>query len=200
MNIFQLSLSTFVFGITLLLGTSAVIAARFVITTVGGLTKSPATTERVAVPVAEPEPATRLEDLRNDLATIDDFDPTGTYFLNSETLPQAFAEIEFLDIETREYNEDREIYSSRNILPIGSLQTKKRFSFTKIAVGNREIAFETTTVDGLSYQFVGQFPVLTEVIECEGCEYPANLTGRLKKLKNGKVIAEFDAKFYIGGC
>jgi hypothetical protein len=199
MNIFQLSISTIVFASTLLLGTTAVIASRFVITTVASLTK-PVATEELVVPVAQHEPAPVFGDLRNETAAANDFDPTGTYFLDSETLPTAFAEIEFLDIETREYNEDREIYSSRNILPIGSLHTEKTFAFAKIAVGNREISFETTSVDGISFQFVGNFPISTEVIKCEECQYPADLSGRLKKIKNGKVIAEMDVKFFLGGC
>lgn len=201
MNIFQLLISALVFGSTLLLGTTAVIASRFVITTVAGLTKPAEVSESVVVPAAGPERVVDLPDLRNELPPIpDDFNATGSYSLDIERVPPAFADIEFLEIETREYDEQNETYLNRQIIPIGALQAKKTFTFTKLAVSNREISFETDTQNGIRYQFVGNFPVLTEFIACEECEYPADLSGRLKKLKNGKVIAELDAKFYYNGC
>lgn len=203
MNIFQLSLSTLVFGTSLLLGTTAVIASRFVVSTVANLTKPAAVPESVVVTeAAAPERAVDLPDLRNEppLAP-DDFDASGPYSLGAAKIPAAFADIEFLDIATRDYllNEN-DIYTSRPIIPVGLLKTNKRFEFAKVAVNNREISFETNIHDGISYQFVGHFPTSTEYISCEGCEYPADLKGKLKKLKNGKVIAELDANFYYNGC
>ena len=201
MNIFQLSIATFVFGITLLLGTTGVIASRFVITTVASLTKASPLPESVIVSAAAPERVVDLPDLRHEPPSApEDFDPSGPYVLDPEKVPAAFADIEWLDIVTHRYLKDNEIYINQPIIPSGSLEAKKEFTLTKIALRNREIAFETASVGGISYQFVGNFPVLTESIDCEGCEYPANLTGRLKKLRNGKLIAEMDAKFYISGC
>lgn len=201
MNIFQLSISTIVFASTLLLGTSAVIASRFVMTTMSSLTKPSAITESVVVQAAEPEKVVEFQNLRNDPQPApEDFDPSGPYSLDTEKVPAAFADIEWLDIVTHRYLEDGETYVSRPIIPTGSLQTKKSFEFAKIAVGNREISFETTTVDGVRYEFVGNFPVSTEYIACEGCEYPPDLSGKLKKMKNGKIVAEMDAKFYYNGC
>jgi hypothetical protein len=44
-------------------------------------------------------------------------------------------------------------------------------------------------------------PLSLETTYCQAREYSADLRGRLKKLKNGKVIAELDAKFfYVHGC
>jgi hypothetical protein len=201
MNIFQLSISTFVFGVTLLVGTTAVIAARYVITTVASLTKASPVPESVVISAAEPERGVDLPDLRNARPhASEDFDPSGPYVLDPEKVPAAFADIEWIDIVTHRYVEDDETYINQPIIPNGSLEAKKEFTFTKIAVGNREIAFETASVGGISYQFVGNFPISTEAIKCEECEYPADLKGKLKKLKNGKVIAELDAKFYVGGC
>jgi hypothetical protein len=201
MNIFQLSISTFVFAITLLLGTTAVVASRFVVATVANLYK-PATRERVVAPAAEPERVVDLPDLRNEPPPApDDFDPSGPYVLDAEKVPAAFADVDWIDIVTHRYVEDNETYINQPIIPTGSLQTpKKSFEFKKVAVGNREISFETTTIDGVRYTFVGHFLISTEHIACEDCEYPADLTGKLKKLKNGRVIAEVDAKFYIAGC
>ncbi len=201
MNIFQLSISTLVFGITLLLGTTAVIASRFVITTVASLAKASPVLESVVVSAAEPESVVDLPELRNARPDApEDFDPSGPYVLDPEKTPAAFADIQWLDIVTHRYLKDDETYINQPIIPNGSLEAKKEFAFTKVAVGNREISFETTAIDGISYHFVGNFPVTTEFIDCEGCEYPADLKGKLKKLKNGKVIAELDAKFYVGGC
>ena len=201
MNIFQLSIATFVFGITLLLGTTGVIASRFVITTVASLTKASPLPESVSVSAAAPERVVDLPDLRHEPPSApEDFDPSGPYVLDPEKVPAAFADIEWLDIVTHRYLKDNETYINQPIIPSGSLEAKKEFTLTKIALRNREIAFETASVGGISYQFVGNFPVTTESIDCEGCEYPADLTGRLKKLRNGKVIAELDAKFYISGC
>lgn len=199
MNIFQLSIGTIVFASTLLLGTTAVIASRFLITTVAGLTRPAAAAQPIVVPAAEPERIVDLPDLRKDSPTTpDDFEPSGSYSLDTETAPAAFADIEFLEIVTTEFGYDAEnaTYTNVPIIPTGRLQTKKTFSFTKISIGVREISFETTAVKGISYRFVGDFPVLIEAIDCETCEHPPNLKGSLKKLKNGKVIAEMDAKFY----
>jgi hypothetical protein len=199
MNIFSFSIRAFVFSVALLTGTTAVIASRFVITTVAAFTETSAEPESVTMP--ESERATVFEDLRNEEPIApEDFDPTGTYGLDTDKLPAAFADFEFIDIATREYEEDNGTYFSRPIIPTGSLQTKKTFELKKIAYGNREISFETTVQDGISYRFVGHFPVSTEFISCEGCEYPADLKGQLKKLKNGKVIAEIEAEFYVHGC
>ncbi len=201
MNVLQLSISTLVFGSTLLLGTTAVIASRFVITTAARLTRPAPVSETVFLPAAESERVVDLPDVRNEPPpVVQDFDPSGPYVLGPDKVPVAFADIQWIDIVTHRYLEDDETYVNQPIIPNGSLQTKNGFTFTKIAVGNREISFETAAVDGVRYQFVGNFPVTTEYIDCEGCEFPADLTGRLKKLKNGKVIAELDAKFYISGC
>ncbi|MEO5857395.1 MAG: hypothetical protein ABIR33_00455, partial [Pyrinomonadaceae bacterium] len=75
-----------------------------------------------------------------------------------------------------------------------------RFEFARVAVNNREISFETKTNNGISYQFVGDFPLSAEYILCDRPPCTADLEGKLKKLKNGKVIAELDAKFYYNGC
>ena len=200
MNIFNFSIRAFVFGAALLLGTTAVIASRFVITTVVGFTTPAAVPESVTMPAPESERAAVFEDLRNEEPSApEDFDPTGTYGLDTEKLPAAFADFEFIDIATREYDEDNGTYSSRPIIPAGSLQTKRTFEFKKMSYGNREISFETDTQDGVNYRFVGHFPVTGEYISCEGCEHPADLKGTLTKLKNGYAVANLEANFYAYG-
>jgi hypothetical protein len=211
MTIFHFAVRALVFGLALLLGTTVVAASRFVFNAIANVLRPAAISKRAAFTV-EPEPSPLLKpgpfpvldkvNDPNEEVGQSDFDPTGAYSLNIEKAPKAFADIEFLEIVTREYTEeDGGAYTNRPVVPSGRLQTKKDFSFTKIAIGNREISFETESVDGISYQFVGHFPISrAEVIDCEGCEYPPDLTGILKKVKNGKVVAEITAKFYFVGC
>ncbi|MEQ1763125.1 MAG: hypothetical protein ABL984_08275 [Pyrinomonadaceae bacterium] len=197
MNIFHLSISLLVFVSTLLLGTTAVIASRFVITTVAGFTKPAPARVNVVVPTAERERIVDLEDLRNEPPPQpDDFDATGSYSLIMDETPGAFADVGFVDITAREYSYANGIYASNPVIPSGTLHTNKWHVFTKVSIGNREISFETITEGGISYQFVGHFPVSSEYVTCQGCENPADLKGRLKKLNNGNVIAELDANFY----
>ena len=197
MNIFQLSISTIVFASTLLLGTTAVIASRFVITTLASLTKP---SESLAVQSAEPEQALIFEDLRNKAPAHDDFDPSGGYSLITEDVNAGFADIASLDITVREYWKTDGTYLNRPIVPDGKLNgTKARFYLTKISLGNREISFETDTQDGVNYRFVGHFPVTSEYLSCEGCEHPADLKGTLTKLKNGYAVANLEANFYAYG-
>lgn len=203
MNIFNFSVRAIVFGAALLLGTTAVIASRFVITTVVGFITPAAVPESVTMPAPESERAAVFEDLRNEepIAPVD-FDPTGSYSFDSDEIPRGFADIEYIVITTRDYllDENSRIYKSIPTIPDGLVEAKRSFEFAKIAVNDREVSFETKSHDGISYQFVGHFPVSTEYINCEGCEYPADLKGQLKKLKNGKVIAEIEAELYVHGC
>lgn len=202
MNTINLSISALVFGGTLLLGTTAVAASRFVVTTIANKLTPPANSERL-VPLDEPTTVAVFDDLRavEDQDTTNDFDPSGSYSLDTEDVPKHFADIEFLEIETREYVERSGTYFNRPIVPRGMLKTTKSLAFTRISVGDREISFETESIHGISYQFIGQFPETSEMIDCfETCEYPADMKGKLKKMENGKVVAELSAEFYIHGC
>lgn len=201
MTIFDFGFRAAVFGLALLLGTTVVAASRFAFNIIGNFLK-PAAISKSASFTVEPEPFPVLDKSNYPSEEVSrfDFDPTGAYSLNIEKAPKAFADIEFLEIVTREYTEDDGTYTNRPVVPSGKLQTKEEFTFSRIAVGNHEISFETDSVDGISYQFVGQFPDSAEVINCEGCEYPPDLSGILKKVKNGKVIAELNTKFYLAGC
>src|SRR5215207_5468789 len=92
----------------------------------------------------------------------DDFDPTGAYDFEEGTLPKAFADIQYINIETREYLNEGETFINRPIVPKGSINAKTDFNFAKIAVNGREIALETEAIDGISYKFVGRFPLIPE--------------------------------------
>lgn len=190
-----------VFGGALLLGTTAVVASRFIFTTIVDAVKTPVAAEKPA-PFEELTTVPEFDqpEVIDDQDMPSSFDPSGGYSLDMEIVPKTFADIEYLEIVTHEYLEENESYISRPIVPTGMLKTKKSFAFTKILVGNREISFETESIDGIRYQFVGVFPESNEMINCEACEYPPDLKGQLKKIKNGRVVAEWHAKFYVQGC
>jgi hypothetical protein len=135
-------------------------------------------------------------DEKNDSS--DEFNPTGEYYLDSETVPKAFSDISHLDLQTREYYEENGTYIDRPIVPLGSLRGKKAAKLTRIAIGGREIAFQTDTADGISYRFVGRF---TTAEYCETGGDTPDLKGKLIKIKDGKWSAEMEAEFYLQcGC
>jgi hypothetical protein len=70
--------------------------------------------------------------------------------------------------------------------------------FTRIAVGGREMAFHTETVNGVSYKFTGRFVTATY---CATDGDKPDLIGRLIKIKENKWAAEMEAEFYLTcGC
>lgn len=131
-----------------------------------------------------------------------DFNRSGDYYLyaDDEILPKAFADIEYLSIETHEYNEnageDGPFWIP--LVPKGSIQTTKAFKFERIAVGNRQFSFQTATVDGISYKFTGSFPDTRDGSDSHSGG--PDITGRLIKIRDNKWAAEMQAKFYAGGC
>jgi hypothetical protein len=127
------------------------------------------------------------------------FDP-GEIYYPPEKSPQAFANIELLDIETREFWQDDGKYFNKPIVPTGYLRAGKDFKFKVITIADREITFETAEINDVSYRFVGHFPVIPQYEYCEQCEYPPDLKGKLTKLKNGKIVAEMNAEFYVSHC
>lgn len=130
------------------------------------------------------------------------FDPIGDYALDTATLPKAFADLEYLTLEVSEYYEQDGEYLSRPIVPRGAIHGKKEFKFSRIAIGGRELTFQTRTVGGISYRFVGRFPVPEEAGgDEEEVEGSPSLVGKLIKIRNGKWEAAMEAKFYLyHGC
>ena len=128
-----------------------------------------------------------------------EFDPTGEYYLDEEKVPKVFSDISYLEIQTREYDTDAKgNYVTSPIAPKGSIQTKKMLKFTRIAIGGKEIAFQTDTVGGVSYKFTGRF---RSDDYCEADGDKPDLKGRLIKIKDGKWAAEMKAEFYMMcGC
>lgn len=129
----------------------------------------------------------------------EEFDPAGSYYLDQETVPKAFADIDHLKIETHLYSFDsNENPTVTLIAPKGSILTNKERKLDRIAIGGKEIAFQTATVDGVSYKFTGRFLTLAY---CETDGDTPDLKGRLIKIKDNKWAAEMEAEFYVAcGC
>jgi hypothetical protein len=193
--------NAFVFTGALLFGLTAVAAFRFVLAAAANAWETPVISEKV-VPIENSSTSPTFDqfEMIDDQPASNDLDPSGTYVFVAENIPKAFADIESLDITTREYTVENGTYTNRPIVPSGMLETTEIFEFSKIYIGGREISFETEPVNGVSYQLVGTFLDSSEMITCETCEYPRDLKGHLKKIKNGKVIAEMNAEFFIAGC
>lgn len=123
----------------------------------------------------------------------------GEYYIIGK-LPKGFKDFDNLSVETIDYaivqpgNNYEEFY----IPPKGSLYMKKEFKFIRVSVSNERISFETKTIKGISYQFVGKF--VDERIDMDEYWEHAELEGQLTKLSGGKKIAGSKVKFAVGGC
>lgn len=124
-------------------------------------------------------------------------DFSGEYYLQSEGVPKPFDDLNYLELVTHEYDEVNDGYVARAIAPKGSVRIKTPLKFSRIAIGGREISFQTETVDGVSYKFTGHFPDYRAANYCEIDAPQPDLKGKLIKIKDGKWVAEMDANFYV---
>jgi len=124
-------------------------------------------------------------------------DFSGEYYLQSEGVPKPFADFNYLELVTHEYDEVNDGYVARAIAPKGSVRTKTPLKFSRIAIGGREISLQTETVDGVSYKFTGKFPDYQSENYCDIDAPQPDLKGKLIKIKDGKWAAEMDANFYV---
>ena len=170
--------------------------------TIEEITYPPRVVNLTTVPVVE-QPAPVIESKEN---TENEFYADGDYYIIGK-LPKGFRDFEILSIVTRDYENASEEnnYEGAPIPPKGFFLIKKEFNFTRINIANRQIAFETEAKKGVSYQFAGEFieGEAIEVKDKDGYEYTdyVVLKGRLKKMRDGKKIAESEVKFAImHGC
>jgi hypothetical protein len=149
----------------------------------------PATTEQTNSPV-ESEENTDYE-----------LDFFGDYYM-VDKLPKGFKDFQGFSIITRDFETESDEYPSGiPIPPKGSVQAGKEFKFTRISLGNKQIAFETEPKNGISYKFVGK--QVDELKYDETLEATIGITGRLTKVRNGKKIAEMEIRLAIDescGC
>lgn len=145
-------------------------------------------------------PEALIESADAKVPATEEFDPSGEYYLDLEKVPKTFSNIDHLYLQTREAYDENGQFVDRPIVPKGLIRTTQDFAFTRLAVGNREISFQTATIDGTSYRFTGHFNLSSDAY-CETGEDKPELEGRLIKIKDGKWAAEHHAEFYVScGC
>lgn len=131
-------------------------------------------------------------------APVEEFYAEGSFYLETETIPKEFSDIDFLEIITHDYEKTRgDGTSGLPIPPKGGISTKKRLDFVRIAINGRELAFQTETVNGVSYRFTGKYPKYEHT---ETSAETPDLVGQLIKIRDGKWAASMKAKFYMSGC
>ncbi|PYS87696.1 MAG: hypothetical protein DMF62_11615 [Acidobacteria bacterium] len=178
---------------TFAIGVAAVAGVRFCLSMV--LPSKTETTEQVVqAPANDDFPAgPSLVDMQPEI-----FDARGgVYYPQTIDTPKAFADLLYLEIETREYWQEEGRFLSKPIVPIGYLRVGKEFKFRSVTISDRVITFETLEINGVNYKFVGYFPKYREIENCN-CDYPPDLKGKLIKLENGKMIAATQVDFYGG--
>lgn len=164
------------------------------VTAIPSVVKPVAESSPVFVPLPPPETTVAVE---NNEEPADEFYPDGEFYPQDD-LPKAFKDIEVLEIEANDWSDygENNNYKPKPILAKGLLHTKTEFKFTKISINNRLISFETTSVKGIKYTFVGEYPKNAENSEDDGVD----LKGVLRKFKDGKEIAKSKMGFYVSGC
>lgn len=127
-----------------------------------------------------------------------DFDASGTYSLADFEKPaKGFEDFEYLEIVAMIYETDTT--PATPIPPRGGIRAKRMYKFKNVAISPTDIAFETETVRGINYKFVGSFPRGPFGESC--AVTAADITGQLTKLKNGKRVATKKAEFLLDcGC
>ena len=209
----EMKINRLIFGIlaavaAFTIGITAYAAVGFGLSLLPKLNAKTEDVERILVPepaTVAAEPVVETSEAEYETTTneaVEDFNRTGDYYLymDDEKMPEAFSDIENLAIETHQYNqngrEDGPYWTP--IVPKGSIQTKKTFTFDRIAIGIEQISFQTNTVDGVSYKFMGRFPSTN--YNSDSHSGLPDITGRLIKIKDNKWAAEIQAKFSVGGC
>ncbi len=128
----------------------------------------------------------------------DEFYAGGVFVHYEESLPTGFSDLNYLEIITHNFEKtDENGDAGAPIPPNGHLMTGKEFNFKRISISRKHVAFQTETVDGVSYRFVGKY-LLSDY---EGQSYVEHLSGEIIKIVDGKWVAAADITLYPeGGC
>lgn len=119
-----------------------------------------------------------------------EYDGYGDYLIEGD-LPRGFKGFDRINIVTRNFKaKSKDCPIGTPIPPQGHLQTTKEYKFARISIGNKQITFETETINRISYKFAGRFE-------------PGKAEGLLIKIRGGKIAAESQVRFLLdekGGC
>ena len=151
------------------------------------ITYPPSITEQANAPVVQ----------RIDVATDSEentgceYDGYGYYYVVGD-LPKGFKDFYGVTLITRDFKaKSEDCPLGIPIPPEGFLHTTRKYKFTRINMGNKQVAFETETIKGTSYKFIGNG------------KFMGAFEGRLIKMRNGKKIAESQMVFELdekGAC
>jgi len=201
MKVFRWIVSTEIFLIAMIVGIATATVLDFAMSVIDSaqLVPDEAVVSPMETPIPVPEeeppvvvPANAEPSITDDVDDLDSFDPTGNYSIQWNA-PKAFSDFVYFKIETRLYHDKNGNYIEHLIPPKGIVHTAKDLVMTRIAVSGPEIAFQTATVGGINYKFIGRFE---EGDYCELTGSTSALKGKLTKIKNGKWAAEMEAQFY----
>jgi hypothetical protein len=129
------------------------------------------------------------------VSTNSEFDASGEY-LSIDELPKEFKDFAVLNITARDYeNTTDEFPNGIPIPPEGFVYTTRKHKFTRISLGDRQLAFETEAKKGISYKFSGAFLESDKWERDEELNSYVVLKGTLTKMRDGKKIAKIKIRF-----
>ena len=112
----------------------------------------------------------------------------GFYTLKG-TVPMEFKAIDYLEL--RHGRDEKPSY--------GSIKLKGKsganYYFNQPTLNDKNISLKTKMWKGISYEFTGTFTRLNLMDTSDPDSKEVVLTGKLKKISAGKVVAEIDAQF-----
>jgi hypothetical protein len=148
-----------------------------------------------AIPIAPKEQPAETAPIQEDLQDLA-FYPDGEYYPWEEHMPDGFKNFDELTIETQDWSNISKDTLPRATLPNGMIKAGREYNFAKVSINNRDIFFETESINGIKFTFFGNFP---EDVGDE-TDHPINLRGVLTKYKNGKVVAKHSFDFFVPDC
>ena len=206
MKIFRVGFYGFVLAGTLVIGLTTTATIQYLFSLLPVQAKAQDTPTQSLPPVAIAEEAVAIKDTiveseNVEMPNPEIWDPSDWYYLESEKVPKAFSDIDHVYLQTRETYEENGQFVDRPIVPKGFVLASNEFTFARIAVSNRELSFQTKTINGISYRFTGRFRSSALGDYCDTDVDQPDLEGKLIKIKDGKWAAEMNAQFYIScGC
>jgi len=121
------------------------------------------------------------------------FDPEGYYFILGD-LPLGFEDFDVFAIDNKKFgiNTNRERYMNFKA-PSGFVETDKQYEFSTISIGKGKIHFHTAGINGVSYEFDGEFLVKGNFYTLDPEEKV--LKGTFTKKKYNAVVAISEVTF-----
>jgi hypothetical protein len=140
----------------------------------------------------------KLSDPKEDENNPKYFDPEGNYFIIDQTAKTAieFKNISYIKIENKNFHVDaKDTRFGDLIAPKGSivLDDDKQIELEKIYIVDGKVLLESKVLDGIKYEFVGEFLIKGNFYTLD--ENTEVLEGTLTKKSNGEVIATGNVTF-----